>query len=134
MSNDESKRPVRGWQVFDALFGVLFVFAAVVNLNDADAVGWVVLYGSAAAAVGAHLWKGLSPGGVSMMGVLYFAGAVLLAMRAPVGSAEMAGFPQAGFLNQEVVREALGLALVSLWCAVVRLRKEWAPDVASSLE
>ena len=69
-----------------------------------------------------------------MMGVLYFAGAVLLAMRAPVGSAEMAGFPQAGFLNQEVVREALGLALVSLWCAVVRLRKEWAPDVASSLE
>lgn len=94
----------------------VFLLFALVQLNDPDPLGWVIVYGatafySAAAALG-RLPRSV-PIAWSMLwlcGLVFLAGLWDGAAR-PMGPAWM------GPLADEIVREMLGLLLVSVWSA-----------------
>ncbi len=97
---------------------VLFAYATVVQVNDPDPVQWMVLYGatsvfSALSALG-------RPPRLAML-TLALSAAALSAYSATLPSAgnPMAGFPSWEPLQEETVRETLGLALVALWMGVL---------------
>ena len=48
-------------RILNGLFAALFVYAAVVNLNDPDPVQWVAIYAAGAVATG---WAAWHPGGL----------------------------------------------------------------------
>ncbi len=123
MSDTEPQAPARPWQVGGALFGLLFLYSSIVNLNDPDGAMWVALYLSGALATGLDVFGRLSRRAAAAMGVLYSLAAVFIGVAATGGSQDMKGFPQVGVFTQELVRESLGLGLVGFWLCCVALRQ-----------
>ena len=133
---DGANPPSRGWQVADALWGLLFAYAAVVNLNDPDPMLWLVLYGTGVGICAMDATGWLSHRGALVFGI---ANGILAAMIASQGIEEshpMKGFPQYGVFREEIVRESLGVGLMALWALVIGVRR-WregsaAADVSAS--
>ncbi|HHO50612.1 MAG TPA: hypothetical protein ENK18_06980 [Deltaproteobacteria bacterium] len=109
------------YQILNAVWGSLFIYAALVQLNDPDPVRWITAYGFAAtlcglAIVGRLPWRPTLGYAVC---TLILAGLTWLG-----GSGEshpMSGFPYWGPLREEVVREAIGMSLVALWMTILGL-------------
>lgn len=116
----------RAWRIADGVAAALFALCAVVNLNDPDPVLWVLLYGlgTYASILDATGRLSSTHAGISATGYWILAGMIAWAGRN--GSPDMKGFPQFGIFTQEMVREALGLALVAAWLTAlaVRLNRE----------
>jgi hypothetical protein len=100
-------------KVFASVAGLLFIYSAVVQLNDPDPVRWFALYGSAAVASLASL---LVP-----VPRAIFAG---IALVASLWAATLAPsvLSAASFTGNEEERELGGLTLVALTGAVFWLR------------
>ncbi len=103
-------------RIVNALGTALFVFCAVVQVNDPDPVRWMTVYGVSAvlcawAAIRGTvplmvtLTWGLLTGAVGFGSIAFWEG----------DSHPMRGFPPWAPLNEEVVREAMGLGICSLW-------------------
>jgi hypothetical protein len=101
---------------------VLFVFSAVVNLNDPDPLRWIALYGFAAAVSGFEARRG-APWPVA-------AAAALVALTAAVLIARGLDFaPVASLFDQwemrdtsiEKTREVGGLLIVAGWMVLVAI-------------
>ena len=119
-----------GWRVASGLAVLLFVYAAVVQYNDPDPIGWMLLYALAAVAVGASVTMHLPPSLPLGLAALSFGWAAVIAPSV-VRVADLTG--------REEERELAGLLLV---CAVSvglflyhrRPRKSPGDPAASSSE
>ena len=106
-------------------FGVLFLFAAVVQYNDPDPVRWMAIYAAASATSIAAARGTRMPVAVPLVvaavatawGLILVSGNRALNVYASMFSAwEMRSIPI------EEAREASGLFIVAVWMAVVALR------------
>ena len=98
-------------------FGVaLFVLCAGVQVNDPDPLRWITVYGvSALLCAWAAVQRSVPLFVTLTWGLL--TGAIAFGLLAfwEGDSHPMPGFPPWAPLNEEVVREALGLGMCSLW-------------------
>jgi len=122
----------RAWWGLSAGATLVFGLACAAQFNDPDPLGWIGMYGAAAAlsAVGALRPVRLLAGGllavcVVWLGVLFWNGL-------PAEPQPMKYGPQSGWLADEVVREGGGLLLVGAWMAVLSLRGR-KPRIESQL-
>lgn len=101
-------------------FALFFVFATLVQVNDPDPLLWMSLYGLVAG-VSARVATGRHPG-VATFGLLAVL-AVVFAIWAPslrhFSWDALHSFGMSGALEEEEVREALGLALALCWTGVL---------------
>lgn len=101
-------------------FALLFVFAALVQLNDPDPVMWVALYGLVAVASG-RVAAGHSLG-VATFGLLAVL-VVVFALWAPslrhFSGESLHSFGMSGAREEEEVREAIGLGLALAWTGLL---------------
>ncbi len=114
-----------------AVFALLFLFAAIVNFNDPDALVWIALYGAAAVV---SAWRALSRTGPhwvvpAAVGLVAAAWAATYAPRVfgKVGWGEMTSAWEMKNTRIEEGREFWGLMIVvvaMLLLAVVRPRRE----------
>lgn len=109
------------YRITNVVWGLMFAYAALVQLNDPDPLRWVTIYAIAATfcalAVADHLpWR-------PTLG--YAVCALVLAGFAWLGDSReshlMSGFPYWGALREEIVREILGLLLISGWMTALGL-------------
>jgi hypothetical protein len=101
-------------------FAVLFLFAAAVQWNDPDPVRWTLGYG-AVAAVSAAVAFGARP---RIAAAIVFAGVlVAFALWAPslrhATPDALRSFGMSGAVEEEEVREAIGLGLATAWMALL---------------
>lgn len=114
---------IMAMRIANAIFALLFVFAAVVQYNDPDPLLWIAAYTAAAAACVA--WEfGRAPRwvpGVLAVVTLGWAGLIAAGIRldAPFGEALTDWQMHAG--GSEELREALGLVLVAAWMTALAL-------------
>ncbi len=112
------------WRLLDAVFALLFVFAAVVQVNDPDPLSWVLIYAAAAwASVLSALGRvtRLLPSGIAAVALLWAATIVPRVVgRVPFG--EMFREWEMQNAGVEESRELYGLILIALWMASVALR------------
>jgi hypothetical protein len=109
------------------VLALLFALAAVLNLDDPDAVPWVAFYAAAAIAAG---WRALRPGGpprIVPIGVAVVA-AVWAAQLAPqvlgrVGLRELWSAWEMKNARVEVGREFYGLCLVLLGMIAIAVKR-----------
>lgn len=103
-------------RILNALGVALFTLCAGVQVNDPDPIRWVVTYGISAALCAWAAVRRAVPVPVTLIWGL-LTGAVGFGLLAfwEGDSHPMPGFPPWGVLKEEVVREALGLGLCSLW-------------------
>jgi hypothetical protein len=111
----------RVFTVLNAIMGLLFLFAVIVQYNDPDPIRWMLIYGAAAAAC---FWamRGTTPRWLPAL--VLVASGIWLASWIPrvlgkVGFSEM--FQEAGMATMEIEegREAIGLLLVAIWMVVL---------------
>jgi len=103
-------------RILNAFGAGLFVLCAAVQLNDPDPVRWVTVYGVSAALCAWAAVRRTVPFPVTLTWGL-LTGAVGFGLIAfwQGDSHPMPGFPPWPPLNEEVVRESLGLGICSLW-------------------
>jgi len=112
----------RGWIVADLLAALVFICCAGLQLNDPDPLIWIPVYiVPAALSLIAVRWR-MHPVAPAAAACAYAAGAALLWWAGIEQSHVMPGFPQAGALGEERVREGLGLVLVTIWMTILALR------------
>jgi hypothetical protein len=103
-------------RILNGLGVALFLFSAAVQLNDPDPVRWITVYAVTAVICGWAAANRSVPLPVTLTwGLLTAAVAIGLLAFWEGESHPMPGFPPWAPLNEEVVREALGLGLCSLW-------------------
>lgn len=112
----------------DRLFGALFIWAAAVQLNDPDPVVWVAVYllGAAVCLVPARFRMGAAS--AWLVSAATAAWAFWLAPQA-MALPQLSDLTASMSVDQpavEAAREALGLAIVSLWSAGRGVRDQWA--------
>lgn len=100
----------------------LFLFAALVQYNDPDPVGWIILY-SAAAGCSFLFWKRTDVRKPALA-IIAAAWALFLIMvdrpDLPPTDQIFSQYPMSGE-DAEIVREIGGLTLVSLWMLLITL-------------
>ena len=112
----------RVWTAANWVMAVLFVFSAVVNLNDPDPLRWIALYGFAALVAGFEARRG-APWPVAAAAALVAVSAAFLIARdldfAPVASL----FDQWEMRDTSIeeTREVGGLLIVACWMAIVTI-------------
>lgn len=115
----------RGVRAGSVVFGVLFLFAAAVQLNDPDPVRWIVIYLAAAAASFA---VSLPASGIlaALVGIVALCWAIVIGWQLGTlpSLAETTDWGMAG-MGVEEVREMVGLLLVIFWMAVLTI--VWRP-------
>ncbi len=103
------------YPIANAVWGGLFLYAALVQLNDPDPVRWVLTYLAAAGLCGLAIVDRLH----ERLPLAYAGLATALAgiawLRDSGESRPMSGFPYGGALQEEIVREVLGLLLIAGW-------------------
>jgi hypothetical protein len=114
----------RVFTALNAIMGLLFLFAVIVQYNDPDPIRWMAIYGGAALA---SFWamRGSVP---RWLPAIVLAGSVVwLALWIPrvlgkVGFSEI--FQEAGMATMEIEegREAIGLLLVAIWMVALLFR------------
>jgi hypothetical protein len=112
---------VRYLNLFLAL---LFLFGALVQINDPDPIGWIAIYLAAAGAcLAAHRRpERLAPPLIVGVIALVWAGAILSGMESRVPLLNL--FSQWQMMNQAVenTRESYGLLIIAGWMAVLGAR------------
>jgi hypothetical protein len=106
------------WRLIAVAGGVAFVAFAWLQLNDPDPVPWVLAYGFTAALSGVAAFRPLPPLLAGAWGAICAASAGLILWMWDGNSAPM-GPESQGIFAEEVVREAVGLGLVTAWMAVL---------------
>jgi hypothetical protein len=102
--------------VVNAAWAVLFLYAVAVQYNDPDPLAWMFLYGVGALFCGVAAVRGDIPirpvvgWAVVSLGMAALDGILGTGQTDPMG-----GFPHWGALRDEVVREVLGLMLMTGW-------------------
>lgn len=114
----------RLWRVADAVMALVFLFSAVVQVNDPDPVRWIAIYGLATVA-SVSSWLGRVRSWLpALVALLALAWAVSIAPRVvgrvPFG--DMFGAFEMRDTGVEESREMYGLLLVAGWMAVVAMR------------
>ncbi|HCH66764.1 MAG TPA: hypothetical protein DFR83_28435 [Deltaproteobacteria bacterium] len=115
------------WTWLDRLMAGLFFLSAAVQYNDPDPLAWMAMYTAAAvacllpASVRHRATVAWLVAAVSCFATLRMAPAALALEELSDLTATMA----AARPEVEAAREALGLAIVSLWCAGLGTRDLW---------
>ena len=107
----------------NGLMLVAFVLSVVVQYNDPDPFGWMVVYGAAAVSCALYVRKGLPwmvPAAVALaaFGWMAFLAPRVAGRVAPGGLFESKSMSDTGV---EIAREAGGLLLVGVWMTVLAL-------------
>lgn len=111
-------------RILNALFALLFVLGALVQVNDPDPLPWIAIY--AAAALGCAGWELRRAARPFLLpiAVVSLVWAIAVALRTelavPLGVALMDWGMHSG--GSEEAREAGGLLLIALWTAALALR------------
>ena len=108
------------YRLANAAWFLLFLYCVAVQYNDPDPIRWMLGYGIGAFVSGVAAWRGEVP----VRPVIAWGGMSLLWAAADYafGTGQtnpMGGFPYWGPLTEEVVRETLGLCLMSGWMFAV---------------
>jgi hypothetical protein len=103
------------YRVANGVWAALFLYAVVVQFNDPDPLAWIAWYGFAAMFCLVGVADQLRPAPVAAYAVLALLYAGLTIALGEGTTTPMGGFPYWGVLQDEVVREALGLTLVGSW-------------------
>lgn len=117
------------YKLLCALMVILFVFAAVVQLNDPDPLVWIAIYLSAALLTFLHSIKRI-PSIIMLLATLcYASGIIYLSYRFPDTSLQ--AFKSVGMSSiiEEEVRELWGLVITTSWSLVMLIR-QWLPAYA----
>jgi hypothetical protein len=103
------------------LFGALFVFAAVLQYNDADPLRWMAIYLAAAIACGLAVAGRRIIWVPAMVGAISLAWAVTYVVRGVPTVSPLHMFDEWEMKNQQVLetRELFGLAIILAWMMVL---------------
>jgi hypothetical protein len=108
-------------RILSATMALMFLLAVVVQYNDPDPLPWMLVYGAATAACALHASGRGNRKLAGLTGVVALLWMLILVPRVlgQVSPGEM--FREAGMATLEIeeAREALGLALVVSWMAVL---------------
>ena len=107
------------WTVASCALLLLFLFAAAVQLNDPDPLGWIALYAAAAAVCALEIRRrtpAWAPLVVAAVAVVWAASLWPRARDVPLG-ALFAEWEMRN-LRVEEAREMYGLAIVALWMTI----------------
>ena len=98
------------FKVLGIVFGILFIFGALVQYNDPDPILWMIIYGIAAAASFGFAANKTSKKVLLVLGSLFFIGFFM------VYPETFEGFEigKGDFKNIEEGREAYGLLLIAI--------------------
>lgn len=116
----------RGWRAADVLMLLLFIFGAIVQVNDPDPARWIAVYALAAAACLLTLLRRTHWLLPAILGAVALAWAVALAPRVVgrVPFREMFGGFEMRNVGIEESREMYGLLIIAVWMAVLALRAQ----------
>ncbi len=103
------------YRIANGAWGLLFAAFAALQLNDPDPFRWVFVYGFAALMCGLAVRGELPERPALGYGVVSGLLSVSALYSWNADGPDIAGRPSWGGLKHEVLREAVGLALVSLW-------------------
>jgi len=119
-------------RIVNALGAAFFVLCAAVQINDPDPVRWITVYGVSATLCASAAIRRTVPLTVTLVWGL-LTGAVGLGLLAfwQGPSHPMPGFPTWRPFNEEVVREAMGLGICSLWALSLTVW-EWRRTAVAS--
>ncbi len=122
----------RWLRVLNLIMLALFLFSVIVQYNDPDPIRWMAVYGGAAVAC---IWwlRGTMPRwlpAVAGLAALIWLGFWIPRVLGQVPLREM--FREAGMATMAIEegREAIGLALITIWMAVLA----WVPGRRSSTQ
>lgn len=125
--------PSGGWTIANGVMCALFIFSAVVQLNDPDPWVWIPIYVAAAAMCVAEM-KRRTPWTAPLVLVVVavaWAGSIAPRVLGKVGFVEMFGAWEMKNIGIEEEREMYGLLIVAVWMAAVswaaRRRRAMAP-------
>lgn len=109
------------WRIINALMGLQFIFAAVLQYNDPDPLRWAAIYLAAAVPCGLAMTRRphwVWPSGV---GVVSLAWAMTYLVRGVPTVSPWHMFDEWEMKNQQVLetREMFGLLLVVVWMLVL---------------
>ncbi len=115
------------FKILSLIFAALFVWAAIVQYNDPDALMWYVVYGLAALASVLFFLGRINYLWVALLCVIYLAGGLWVWPE----KFEGVEIGQGDIVNIERGREALGLLIISLvmFIYALRLRFKGASEV-----
>jgi hypothetical protein len=116
----------RLWTVTNAIMLLLFVFAAVVQVNDPDPLVWIGIYTAAAVVCGLELRRrtpAWAPLALSLL-ALAWAGSLYVGAR-DVPVASLFAEWEMRDLRIEEAREMYGLAIVAVWMLLIAAAR-WA--------
>ena len=101
-------------------FALLFVFSALLQLNDPDPVMWVALYGLVAGVSGrVAAGRSLGFGTFGLLAVLVVVFAIWAPSLQHFSWGALQSFGMSGAPEEEEVREAIGLGLALVWTGVL---------------
>ena len=107
-------------RVVAGAFALLFVFSALLQLNDPDPVMWVVLYGLVAGVSGrVAAGRSLGVGSVALFALLVVVFAIWAPSLRHLSGSALQSFRMSGAVEDEEVREAIGLGLAAAWTGVL---------------
>jgi len=120
----------------DRLFGGLFLWSAYVQLNDPDPLRWIAIYTVAALVCIVPAAKRGGAVSAWLVSSVATAWAFWLAPDAMQlnNLSDLTASMQADRPELEAAREALGLAIVSIWTAGLGLRDQWDASKAADPE
>lgn len=104
---------MKAWRFANWTFLLLFILAVAVQYNDPDPIGWMAIYGLAAAACALAFRDRLPRIPAALLSLAAFAWAATLAVRV-VGKQNL--------WYAEEGREMMGLLLVGIWTALLAVR------------
>lgn len=108
------------WTLANAIMLLMFVFSAIVQVNDPDPFAWIGMYGAAAVACGLEIRRKLSvwlPLSVALVAIAWAASLYYRARDVPI-SALFAEWEMRD-LRIEEAREMYGLMIVAVWMIVL---------------
>ena len=121
----------RLWTVVNGIMLLMFLFSAVVQLNDPDPLTWIGIYGAAAIVCALEMRRRLPAWAPVAIGAIAFVWAGSLYYRArgvPISSLFAEWEMQN--IRIEEAREMYGLTIVGIWMIVIVGVKWWRRKVS----
>jgi len=98
-------------RIWDIIFGLVFIYAVIVQYNDPDPLRWMLIYGGAAVACLIPRIRWYLPAIVAVVALVWMITTL------------PAIFEARDFTGTEIEREAGGLLIVSIWMLDLVRRK-----------
>jgi hypothetical protein len=110
----------RFWTLANGIMLLMFLFSAAVQFNDPDPLGWIGIYGAAAAVCGLEIRRRHSAWAAAAVGLiaLVWAGSLYYRAREVPISLLFAEWEMRD-LHVEEAREMYGLMIVAVWMIVI---------------